>query len=63
MKRRVAVTASLAETVTAALDHVMGPEQCAALSGPLPDNAARTAADAEADADAHPGASTGPADA
>ncbi|MEH0514908.1 MarR family transcriptional regulator [Streptomyces sp. B21-101] len=44
---------ALAETVTAALDHVMGPEQCAALSGLLPDAEARTEAHAPTGAEAH----------
>jgi len=50
---------ALAETVTAALDHVMGPEQCAALSGLLPDAEARTEAHAPTGAEAHAGASAG----
>jgi DNA-binding MarR family transcriptional regulator len=44
-------SATLAETVTAALDQVMGPEQRAALSGLLPDAGAR--------AEAHAGAGAG----
>ncbi|AVV44826.1 MarR family transcriptional regulator [Streptomyces sp. ID05-04B] len=54
---------ALAETVTAALDHVMGPEQCAALSGLLPDTAARAQAHAAASIGvaARDGAQTGAA--
>ncbi|MFF6805962.1 MarR family transcriptional regulator [Streptomyces sp. NPDC012616] len=54
---------ALAETVTAALDHVMGPEQCAALSDLLPDTAAvaQARAGAGARADTHADAPAGAA--
>ncbi|MDX3579692.1 MULTISPECIES: MarR family transcriptional regulator [unclassified Streptomyces] len=52
---------TLAETVTAALDQVMGPEQCAALSGLLPDAGAGVEAPGEAHAAAHARADTGAA--
>lgn len=48
----------LAETVTEALAHVMGPEQCSALSGLLP--GATTHAEPEPGAEAEPGAGAEP---
>ncbi|MGW2613395.1 MarR family winged helix-turn-helix transcriptional regulator [Streptomyces sp. NPDC001500] len=49
---------TLAQTVTEALAHVMGPEQCAALSGLLPDAGPR--GESEAEGGPEPGRASGP---